>query len=752
LAFDGQQPPYRQGELVGFKVYVRNVGDKEVPLVVSYSDDEVLYHSKLRVKGSEDEPIQMERVYMPAIGGLEGGTLQDILLRPGQMKMLGKKYLLIGPGLQDKRAEYRAHLKPGQYRVTNSGEWGKYRLTDVLERGLSEQWPSVKLTTGQLEFTVQDEADVPWGGAVEGLQSRLRTLPDKDEGDAIEQWPAANIEAATRKNPETQALKILFADANLPCGVRRVEKNGTWNDPYRYVIHSYPDYLDACQYIFMRQRGGGAEGRWFNTGDIVVSQPCWLYAAVWKPSDNQRQTWEKEGWEILPDILQDLGDPRRTPRPVRDYMLMRKRVHKGPVDFETKAEKAHMVIWVFDEILLAQYEIIRLSATLEVDPAELARESVEGAKLAALIEGLKDKDSSVRSKAAAALTKMGPAAKPAIPALMYALMSDPSRSVRSNAACALGRIKDPIAVPALIIALKDIDEYVHRGARNALIIIGKPAVERLIVALKVKNLQMRLHAAEALRQIGDKTAAGAFIAALRDRSPKVRELAAWALGGLQDNRAVTPLIGCLNDEHKVRVRAIEALGKLRDSRAVEPLIVLLQDKNSELRRRAAQSLGMIGDNRAVESLIPLLTDDRICHNVAWALGEIADKRAVEPLIARLNRELQHRPPRSYLHDVAEALGKIKDERAIGPLISALKATRPPVLRPRTLKNWTEPDDEAYLILLVKTLRDNYEGPRYHVAWALVQIGQPAVKALTVAAQSDDRWLSGAAEAILKKIQ
>jgi hypothetical protein len=50
------------------------------------------------------------------------------------------------------------------------------------------------------------------------------------------------------------------------------------------------------------------------------------------------------------------------------------------------------------------------------------------------------------------------------------------------------------------------------------------------------------------------------------------------------------------------------------------------------------------------------------------------------------------------------------------------------------------------------LSDNYKGPRYHVAWALVQIGQPALKALTVAAQDDDRWLSGAAEAILKKIQ
>jgi len=148
---------------------------------------------------------------------------------------------------------------------------------------------------------------------------------------------------------ENQPLVVRIADDTLPCGIGRVKKNRAWNEPYRYVFYSYPEYIENCQHIFMRQRGGGATGRWFETGQIDVSKPCWLYAAVYNPSNQQRQIWQDEGWEILPEILQDLGDPRRKPRAVRGYTLMRKRISEGPVSFDTKAEKTNMVIWIFKE-------------------------------------------------------------------------------------------------------------------------------------------------------------------------------------------------------------------------------------------------------------------------------------------------------------------------------------------------------------------------------------------------------------------
>ncbi len=138
------------------------------------------------------------------------------------------------------------------------------------------------------------------------------------------------------------------------------------------------------------------------------------------------------------------------------------------------------------------------------------------AKVAALIEDLKDEDEEVRRDAAAALGDIGPAAaknKDAVPALIVALKKDEDEEVRRNAATALGKIgpvaaKNKDAVPALIIALKkDVDEEVRRNAAIALGKFGpaaaknKDAVPALTEALKDEDEDVREAAEEALKKI-----------------------------------------------------------------------------------------------------------------------------------------------------------------------------------------------------------------------------------------------------------
>jgi hypothetical protein len=141
----------------------------------------------------------------------------------------------------------------------------------------------------------------------------------------------------------------------------------------------------------------------------------------------------------------------------------------------------------------------------------------------------------------------------------------------------------------------------------------------------------------------------------------------------------------------------------------------------------------------------LLNDERAGSYAASALGEIKDKRALEPLIKSLNHKS------SWTRDCsAEALGKMKDARAVEPLIAALKVTKP---RYYQRKQPTVTDERAVRDLR-GILRDEREKPlhRHRVAWALVEIGQPAIDPLTGALQSEDKWLSGAAAVILEKIQ
>jgi HEAT repeat protein len=94
--------------------------------------------------------------------------------------------------------------------------------------------------------------------------------------------------------------------------------------------------------------------------------------------------------------------------------------------------------------------------------------------------------------------------------LIKALSYEGDRSIRKNAAQALGELGDPRAVKPLIAAL---DEFYYRGEEvvvEALIQIGEPAVDHLITALNEDDRDVRKRAVEALGEIGDPRAVEPF--------------------------------------------------------------------------------------------------------------------------------------------------------------------------------------------------------------------------------------------------
>lgn len=152
-----------------------------------------------------------------------------------------------------------------------------------------------------------------------------------------------------------------------------------------------------------------------------------------------------------------------------------------------------------------------------------------------LIEMLKQKPkdyytekSGARRDAAAALGKMGD--KQAVPMLIEAL-KDKDDYVRWYAAVALGRISDKRAVPALIKAYdiageEPVDLSIPSHAiTEALKRIGKPAIPYLVKALKSKNKNARIVAAEVLKEVGDETTIPVLEEALkRERNAWVRDV------------------------------------------------------------------------------------------------------------------------------------------------------------------------------------------------------------------------------------
>ncbi|MFC1919472.1 PKD domain-containing protein [Chloroflexota bacterium] len=69
-----------------------------------------------------------------------------------------------------------------------------------------------------------------------------------------------------------------------------------------------------------------------------------------------------------------------------------------------------------------------------------------------------------------------------------------------------------------------------------------------------------------------------LISALEGKDERARDRAAWALGHMEDNRAVEPLIKALNgDDMGLQYSAIISLGQLGDQRAIEHLTRLLEE-------------------------------------------------------------------------------------------------------------------------------------------------------------------------------
>jgi len=239
----------------------------------------------------------------------------------------------------------------------------------------------------------------------------------------------------------------------------------------------------------------------------------------------------------------------------------------------------------------------------------------EGKTVSEWIEALKDEDKDVRSGAAEALGEIGPAAKPAVPALIEALGDEDSR------------------VPVFAAAL---------------VKIGADAVPALVVALKENKRQVRPWAASILARIGPdaRAAIPALVEALRDGRKEVRWGAAHALGGIDPAaRAATPALReALKDQDRdVRAAAASALGKVGpDAEAAVPaLIQALKDDDQGVRKAAAKALAKIGPDAkaAISALIGALRNEPECAMASFALERIGSP-AVPALAKALSDESQ----------------------------------------------------------------------------------------------------------------
>jgi HEAT repeat protein len=220
-------------------------------------------------------------------------------------------------------------------------------------------------------------------------------------------------------------------------------------------------------------------------------------------------------------------------------------------------------------------------------------------------------------------------------------------------------------IQGLVRALSYRDPDIQSDAVHALGEMGHEAVAPLIATLNRRNRGLRLGAIGALAQIGDPVAVPALAGMMLDPVSEVRWQAAIALGSMNSNDAIPPLIHGLEDTDKyVRYGSAISLARIgyqpadetgwawyhaamqdwdrlkaSGTAALDPLGTLLRDTDSSVRLRAVQILGDIGDRSSGPAVIRMLADpDR---QVRWEAALASRKCGVPPII--LPRGLYQRP-------------------------------------------------------------------------------------------------------------
>jgi HEAT repeat protein len=272
---------------------------------------------------------------------------------------------------------------------------------------------------------------------------------------------------------------------------------------------------------------------------------------------------------------------------------------------------------------------------------------------------LTDKNDSVRWYATHALARIGPQAGAAVPALQKVLENRGEHEyVRGGAARALGCI-GPAAAPAAALLIETSASEHHVSVRRNLGPAAKPAIEALLMRLEDKDATVRVNAAVALWQIdrhprairalvemvrrGEGTGAyqatvalgelgtpadaaiPALAEALRSGDEDVSRAAAAALGrmGPVAIPAVRGLLAVRGDA--VARRAVEALERFGPA-GVPALVEALKAPSPLARSTAARALGRLGPagHQGRSALLEAVNDKdpQVRETAAWALGQI----------------------------------------------------------------------------------------------------------------------------------
>lgn len=215
------------------------------------------------------------------------------------------------------------------------------------------------------------------------------------------------------------------------------------------------------------------------------------------------------------------------------------------------------------------------------------------------------------------------------------LLKDPEEDVRKRVTKALNTIaKD--RVDLLVPAMKDSDENVRNGAKDALVAIGPKVIPQVKAAVPESDL--RAAALDVLIRL-EEASVPAVVDLLRHEEQDVRMAAADALGKIGSMSATAALIKATTDTAAVRRIAISSLCTICDPRATDLFVQVLSGTadDGEVRARAARALSVIGGPKPIATLTAALDDWdlKVRTSVITGLQRLGGP-AVQPVLSAMS--------------------------------------------------------------------------------------------------------------------
>jgi HEAT repeat protein len=173
-----------------------------------------------------------------------------------------------------------------------------------------------------------------------------------------------------------------------------------------------------------------------------------------------------------------------------------------------------------------------------------------------------------------------------------------------HTAHALGNLRSEAAIPGLLKAIEDSDEYVRWSAADALGKLGSDAaIPELLKAIEHSNSGVRRRAAYALGNLGSEAAIPALLKAIEDSNSDVRSRAADALGNLGSEAAIPGLLKAIEHSNEnLRIASIRAASHLPDNRLIAPLLSCIQYRGLATKEEVVQTFSQIGNSSNLSRL------------------------------------------------------------------------------------------------------------------------------------------------------